>query len=45
MKKNKILIVEDETNIADSVKLNLEAEGYEVEYTTMAKWVCIMQEH
>ncbi len=34
MKKNKILIVEDETNIADSVKLNLEAEGYEVEYTT-----------
>ena len=34
MKKNKILIVEDETNIADSVKLNLEAEGYEVENTT-----------
>ena len=34
MKKNKILIVEDETNIADSVKINLEAEGYEVEYTT-----------
>ena len=34
MKKNKILIVEDETNIADSVKLNLEAEGYNVEYTT-----------
>jgi len=34
MKKNKILIVEDETNIADSIKLNLEAEGYNVEYTT-----------
>mgnify|MGYP001177740468 FL=1 len=34
MKKQKILIVEDESNIADSVKLNLEAEGYEVEYTT-----------
>ena len=34
MKKNKILIVEDEANIADSIKLNLEAEGYNVEYTT-----------
>ena len=34
MKKNKILIGEDETNIADSIKLNLEAEGYNVEYTT-----------
>ena len=34
MKKNKILIVEDETNIADSIKLNLEAAGYNVEYTT-----------
>lgn len=34
MKKHKILIVEDESNIADSVKLNLEAEGYEVECTT-----------
>ena len=45
MKKNKILIVEDETNIADSVKLNLEAEGYEVEYTTDGQMGCIMQEH
>ena len=34
MKKYKILIVEDELNIAESVKLNLQSEGYEVENTT-----------